>query len=408
MFKRYAVGLLMVGLVGVSLFMVSITGCGKTSSETVLQATLNDVTTVGTSEVTLSGSIKYAGGVVDLNLNAVIISGEAVSLGGSSFKVRVGKDVGTITGLSTVEFTLPVITNRPMDIVFILDNTGSMSGAITGSKDSIIAFASSLEAGGADARFGLVTFGDSATHPTPSGSIAAEGGFDDGNYYPRPVKDFGNAVALQSVLSAETYAEGGSDLPENPLDAIMYAYNHFTWRSAAQKIFVVITDINAHQNILTDTSTDNKCTTSGEAVVSSLIGRAVIYAVSPNFTISQSPYLDVRRLADGLGEGRAVSLSNTGGKWIQFQSLGFDLTTLGISETVTKAFTLRFNYSLDAGTWYIYLQVDTDNDGIFDSNMLIKLTIAGSSSVAYSTFGKPAAMDVKVLQPDDGKARPNK
>ncbi|MBU1026786.1 MAG: VWA domain-containing protein, partial [Candidatus Margulisbacteria bacterium] len=282
---------------------------------------------------------------------------------------------------------------------------GSMGGAITGSKNSINAFAASLEADGADAQFAVVNYGDSAIHPTPPGWITSEG-IDDADATRECSTDFGNAAAIKAILD-NTIADDGNNFPENPLDAILYAWNTYTWRAEAQKIFIIITDDVAHQNIPADTMLENVCTTSGEAILSLLSGQAVVYAVSPHYTTSQYPYLDVRRLADGLGEGRVTAEANTGGKWIQFVSAGFDLATLGIVETVVESTSLKLSYTFTAGVWYIYVQVDTDGDGVYDSNMLIKVTVAASSST-FATFGVPAqVMDVELLESDDGKLRLN-
>ena len=404
MSRKWLMGVLAVACV---VLVAGLYGC-TTTTTTTLTAVTDGVTTVGTSDVTLSGTLTLSDGTVDINMNSILVSGDAISLTTASVEVRVGADLATITSAGIVTFTLPVVTDRPIDIAFILDNTGSMGDAIDGSKDSINAFAASLESEGADAQFGLVTYGDSAIHPTPKGYITAEG-FTDAYLAPRPILDFTTANELRDVLSNEVEADGGANLPENPLDAVMYAYNNFSWRTGAQKVFIIITDVNAHQNVPGDTATENVCTTSGEAVVNALVGRAVIYSVSPNYTTSQDPYLDVRRLADGLGEGRTTALSNTGGKWIQFNSGSFDLTALGISTTITASYTVRFDYEFDAGTWYIYVQIDTDGDGVFDSNMVIEITITSGSSVVVKSFGPNAApaVDAKALKADDGLAKPN-
>ncbi len=377
----------LVGMFLASLFVVSMFGCA--ALQKALTAAVDTVTKVGSSETTISGTLTYSDGTIDINLNPVIASGDAVTITPTNTRVRIGTDLATITSAATVSVTVPVISGKKIDVAFILDNTGSMGTAITGSKNSIVAFAQTLEAGGVDAKFGLVTFGDAATHPTPIGAITAEGGFDDGNTHVRPVADFGSAAALQNVLSAETFAEGGAGLPENPLNAITYAYNNFTWRSGSQKVFIVITDINAHQSVEADTDLENKCTTTATNTVTALFGKAVVYAVSPNYTTVQWPYVDVRRLADGFGEGRVTAETCTGGTWITFESSGFDLNTLGIATTLTSSYTVRFSSTLDSGTWYIFVEIDTNGDGIFDSNMLIKVGVTSSSVGASSANGTP-------------------
>ncbi len=121
------VGLALVGLIG-----IAVVGCGTTAK--TLQAAIDAVTQVGTSEVTLSGSIIYSSGSVDINLNAVLVSGEPISLTTSKVKVRVGSTSTDAVVATPVTVTIPTVTDRPMDMVFILDNTGSMAGRIRAVK----------------------------------------------------------------------------------------------------------------------------------------------------------------------------------------------------------------------------------------------------------------------------------
>jgi hypothetical protein len=364
------VGLFLVGLIG-----VAIVGCATVTKE--LKATIDTVTKVGTSEVTLSGSLSYTPGTVDLNLNAVIVSGEGINLSGTNVRVKVGTDSSTITSATPVTISFPTVTGKPMDMVFILDNTGSMSDRIIAVKDSIAAFAASLEAAGNDVKFGIVSFGDVSS---------------ESSNLPLP------ATAAQ-VSTWLTSLEGivGGDSPENPLTAVMLAYNSFTWRAAAQKIFVVITDNPCHQ--VGDGTDYTEFTVA--SVLAALSGKATVYAVTPKvgrystypqldpllfpFSVDTTTEGDARWLADGYGwfygitstleYGTVQPYAGTGGKWIELPSLGnIDLTTLGIVGTVTKAATVRFSYTFESGVYYIFVEIDTNGDGVYDSNMLIKIT----------------------------------
>jgi hypothetical protein len=417
----------LLGLFCLSLVVIPMFGCAVTSKD--LKAAIDTVTKIGSSDATISGTLTYASGAVDIALNPVMVSGDAKTVSTTNTKIRISTDSTAVLTSDAVTFTLPGGT-KPVDIVFVQDNTGSMRYSIVGAIDSINRFAASLEAAGIDAKFALVAYGDSALHPTPAGTIEAEGklydtsGFwyshdntlNSGDPYPRPIQDFTNAATLKGVLSAEVFASGGNDLPENPLDAVMYAYNHFSWRSAAQKVIIVITDAPCHQKIAADTSTYNKCTTSLEAVVTALLGKAVVYTVSPNLTVEpyygswSDPGWDIRRLADGLGGGRTTPLSCTGGKWMDFNTSGYDLAALGVSTLLNKSYTIHFSYTFSAGTYYVYIQIDTDNDGVYDSNALIKVTVASASSVRSATaFGAPPVVKAEVVQPVTPYVpRPNK
>src|SRR3989339_392279 len=104
--------------------MAFVVGCGQVAN--TIAVTLDDASVIGTSEVTLSGALSYSGGTVDINLGAVIISGEAQTLTTGKVRVRVGGTLATITSASPLEFTLPAVTSRAIDMAFILDNTESM------------------------------------------------------------------------------------------------------------------------------------------------------------------------------------------------------------------------------------------------------------------------------------------
>jgi len=367
-------------LLGVLLIGFVVAGCGKTDS--ALTATVTDVTTVGSSKATLSGALSYSSGGAEINLNAIIISGDAVTLGASRFMIRVGKDSTTITSAPSVEITLPPASSRPMDMVFIMDNTGSMSSRIIAVKNSIASFAASIEAAGINVKFGVVSFGDDPSETSTLNLPAS-------------------ASQVSTWLSTVEGVSGG-DTPENPVDAVMNAYNGFSWRSGAQKIFVVITDNPCHQGGDGTTFTSRNVS----SVEASLFGKATVYAVSPKIDSGVSgPWGysgtgDIRWLSDGYGWFDGVTAASyeavkphlgTGGKWIELPGSGdIDLNALNISATVTKGYTVKFDYTFDSGVWYIYLLVDTNEDGIFDSNMLIKLNLASSSAAGIVTvpFGE--------------------
>lgn len=126
-----------------------------------------------------------------------------------------------------------------VDIVFVVDTTGSMSGTIEGVKDSITDFATAIS-GTVDAQFALVTFGDDVNSSTD-----LTDGFCD-----RPVQDFTTAALLQTFIDSNVSACGGSDFPENALEGLNCARNggacDLTFRDGASRIFFLFTDASAH------------------------------------------------------------------------------------------------------------------------------------------------------------------
>ena len=357
----------------VSLIAVAATtGCNIVTSSTT-DATGTDPGRVTTPLAAISGSATKSGTSFTINLSSIIVGGTPVEgLGASRFKVFIGGVATPDSTYTPVATTITATSASKIDMVFIMDNTGSMSGRIKSVKDSISAFAASLEASGADVKFGVVSFGDT---PSEQSELALPA----------------TAEAVSAWLAALS-GVGGGDIPENPLDSIMYANDNFTWRSGAQKVFIVIIDTSAHQ--AGDGSVFTTRTLA--SVEASLSGNATVYVVSPKLDSGSGPdgyagTADVRWLADGYGwftgvtsttYGSTRPYTGTGGKWIELAASGvIDLTTLGISTSVTKGYTLAFTYTPGAtGVYYIHVLVDTNGDGVWDSDGLITITVSTLSS----------------------------
>ncbi len=116
--------------------------------------------------------------------------------------------------------------HKPLvDIVFVLDDTGSMHNYFDTLKVKIFDFVKGLEASNLDYLLGLVTFKDDVT-----------------------VRNSGYLTGNETTFV--TWIEGlaatwGGDVPENSLDALESATTlHF--RSGTQKVFVMITDVQPH------------------------------------------------------------------------------------------------------------------------------------------------------------------
>jgi len=115
--------------------------------------------------------------------------------------------------------------SQKLDIVFVLDVTGSMSNEINAVKINIQEFSDSLAAGGIDYLLGMVTFRDAVDHVYQ---------FTD------DVQQFKSYVAQQS-------ATGGGDYPENSLDALEAATT-LQFREGSNRIIIWITDASFHIN----------------------------------------------------------------------------------------------------------------------------------------------------------------
>jgi hypothetical protein len=115
---------------------------------------------------------------------------------------------------------------RLADIVFVIDNTGSMGDEIDQVRDNVINFVDRLEGSGVNFALGLTTYKDDVTV------------FDGGTLTQ-------NASAFRSRVG-ELGAGGGGDITENGLGAMDLSLSSFTFRPGSQKIFVLITDARSH------------------------------------------------------------------------------------------------------------------------------------------------------------------
>lgn len=110
-----------------------------------------------------------------------------------------------------------------VDVVFVLDDTGSMGGEIRGAKQNIRGFAEDLENESIDARYGLITFKD---------DIEVDQELT------------GDIDTFQESLDA-VRASGGGDAREDNFDALERA-TEMDYRSGAKRVIVDITDERAH------------------------------------------------------------------------------------------------------------------------------------------------------------------
>lgn len=111
-----------------------------------------------------------------------------------------------------------------IDIVFVLDVTGSMTAEINDVKNTIMAFADSMTGRGMAYRFGLVTFLDAVESVYPFTQSAS---------------------TFKGYVSAQ-FAHGGDDAPENSLEALDTART-YPWNPSSRHVIIWITDITYHE-----------------------------------------------------------------------------------------------------------------------------------------------------------------
>jgi hypothetical protein len=128
---------------------------------------------------------------------------------------------------SIAQGILKRVTQKKLDVVFIVDTTGSMEDNVLGVKDYIHRFLEPLEEKKLDVELGLVTFSDV--------SARKENVFDLTDK-PERFKKW-----LEKVIFY-----GGGDLAESGYEAIVTALDKIDFRKSAQRFFVFMSDAPQH------------------------------------------------------------------------------------------------------------------------------------------------------------------
>ena len=117
-----------------------------------------------------------------------------------------------------------------VDIVFVIDTTGSMGSYITNVKNNITAFVNEIEAAGISPSFALVDYRDITCDGQHSTNVKQNNG---SNWF-KKADEFKAEISKLSV-------SGGGDTPESAIDGLEMA-RQLDLRSSSQKFFVLVTD----------------------------------------------------------------------------------------------------------------------------------------------------------------------
>ena len=118
-----------------------------------------------------------------------------------------------------------------VDIVFIVDTTGSMSGYINNVRNNLIEFVNGIESAGIKPYFALVEYRDTTSDGV--NSTKAKKTSTGSNW-------FSNAEAFKAEIGKLTVG-GGGDTPETAIDGLEAA-RRLNMRANAQRFFILVTD----------------------------------------------------------------------------------------------------------------------------------------------------------------------
>ena len=164
-----------------------------------------------------------------------------------------------------------VATTREVDLVFIIDKTGSMRDNVRGIRAYVDAIFDRLTRAGHDTAVGLVPFGEVKISKLKARGVTADH------------SKFKNWLRKVKI-------EGGGDLAESGLDAIAAAQDKIKFRRGAQRFFVFASDGSFH-----DADYDGKSPHSLDSVIAALQRDRI------RVDVIGIDYLPVRQLALATG-----------------------------------------------------------------------------------------------------------
>lgn len=329
-------------------------------------------------------------GIIEMNITGVDVgtgtAGVSATSGLSSehFTVVEGE---TVKGI-TVERIGEGETRAAADIMFVLDTTASMGSGLNSVAVSVAGFLDYLDGSGLDAHVGAITFGDAYDTVLETGSYGGESFMNETP--PSFDSEERSSFALSADFDAfrkyligditdEELGDGhpvtngqargggryGGDGPENSLGSVEYAYDTeaFGWRTGAQKIFIVITDICSHNDETFELAFkghpdyEKWAPSSAEDVIKKLRGNAVVHVVSPSETGCGETYTDMASLTGSAGLGGVhVPWDLKEGSWAERPS--FDLTDLPIAGAVSSGYVLKYRGTVDGKEKSVRLVID--------------------------------------------------
>ena len=236
------------------------------------------------------------------------------------------------------------------DIVFTVDNSGSMGEEADSVAAGIIEFAKFLVSNGLDVKFGIVGYYGSisgAINLTDKEELESFLTSRYGYDYYGTSRTMGFAGPDSAALELAAYEVNNTVTNgENGVIGVLYANSNFSWRPSAQRVFINFTD--------EPTQSDGVKWTTAE-MCSEISGSATVHTV---FSRDSSYY------SWSTGWERPWEMSECTGGTIMFiddQASGLNLTTLPFSTALINSYTVSYNGKVNNSTHTIVITINAIN-----------------------------------------------
>jgi len=279
-----------------------------------------------------------------LNLSGIVINNYSVDLKGTN-------DAGQNVWIEVDSVNKGILVNRvsrgnilPADVVFCVDVSGSMPAAVVDSiLNTISIFADVLYNYGIDLRFGGIGYvGDIRGYKNLTGDVA--------NF-----KNWVRSTKFEDPSTEVLFpAYGSSSLSQNSVTAIKFADSAFSWRSGAQKIYILFTDA--------PVSPSSQVNWANEWVVANQKGKASVNVVFFGDTSRYTNQWYPLNLSNQNPKDIAYA---TGGSFSLFPGTaeGLDISKLPITNALASSHSIEFLSKSGSRKVRVILSVSSNYDG---------------------------------------------
>jgi hypothetical protein len=234
---------------------------------------------------------------------------------------------GVVQGLKVTKVSTGNILTA--DVVFLVDNSGSMNEEADSVAKSIIDFATFLQASGLNVKFAVVGFsvnGDinGGINFTTAQALSA---YLERNTGTSRTMNFAGTDSAALTNRAITFGYAGD---ENGVMAALFADSVYAWRSGAQRVMIMFTDEATQSNGVDWTNAVGCGLLSGKATVHTVF--------SGDTSVYNSSYWDT------YNEEPAAISRCTGGtiKYIPTNALGLNLRDLPFASALANSYLVEF------------------------------------------------------------------